>query len=189
MPKLPILVSVVIPGLGHVLLDRCVQGVLIFLLYLLTLDALVLTAGPYGKDPTSGLSRLGKAPVGAAVLVWAWAIGSSAYIGWRRRRIAETIGEDKYIREGLTHYLRDELDRAADRFVAALEINESDVDALFHLAMTYKAMRMAKEAVKTLRDCRTLDLAKKWEWEIQRELAALEEELPAKRKKRRGDSD
>ena len=56
-----------------------------------------------------------------------------------------------------------------------LRLDPMDVDARFHLAMTYKALGQPRKAVKAFKRCLVDDLDAKWKWEIQTQLDELKQ--------------
>ena len=182
----PVVVSAVIPGLGHVAAGRTAKGLFLFFLFGFAVDGYfysqALSILPAGVAPVSpGLVRT-LALAGGAVL-WLYAVVDATAIARRLRRIESRADEATgHLRKGLVAYLRDDLAAAAHALHAALRINGRDPDALYHLGVVYAAAGHRRKARRALQRCIRFDDNGKWDTEAHDHLRALDSAPPATRK-------
>ena len=182
---IPVLVSAVLPGVGHITAGRPLRGLLLFLLFGFAVDGYlysqalrILPAEHAAASPA--VVRAVALACGAAL--WLFAVVDTAAIGRRRRRIESRAGEaTAHIREGLIAYLRDDFKAAARALHKALRINDHDPDALYHLGVVYAAAGHHRKARRALRRCIRFDDEGKWDNEAYDHLRALEAAPPPQR--------
>lgn len=174
----PIAISAVVPGLGHLAAGRTARGLMVFFLFGFAVDGYFYSRAlrilPASVAPVSPGVVETLAVVGGAV-VWLYAVGDTTALALRRRRLASRAGEaTAHIREGLIAYLRNDLTAAAHGFHAALRINHRDPDALYHLGVVYAAAGHRRKARRALERCIRFDHEGKWDTEAHDRLRALD---------------
>lgn len=156
-----------VPGLGHIVLGRCVRGLLLFFLFTTFLNGLLLWPA------ISGESYARKSQAGflaAAGLLWLYAVLDAFRIAYWRKRRSLRKRKLQHLRTGLGHYLRDEWDLAREEFRQILRKDRDDPDAHFHLGMVYKAEGRWRAARRHLRRSVYVDELGKWRHEVAEEL-------------------
>ena len=164
--------NLLVPGTGLVLLGRLATGVLFGVVWGLVLVTLALVTLVWPDAATA--ERLVPAAV-AAVAVYA---GSQVVLYLRVRAAGAHLESDRrndMFKKALIATLQGRLDDAEDACNTLLRAYPDDVEATLHLG-TLAAQRGRHEAaVRHLRRARYLDDAGRWDFEIDRELAALNE--------------
>jgi hypothetical protein len=176
MSKLALAISIVIPGVGQFLSGRYGRGVGLFLLFQIFLGGMLY--GLLGFPAEAGYSAATGGHVFWAfllclVIVWGYNASRLAAEAWGRSRRPEE--KEAWFKEGLRHYLRDEMPEALKAFARLTRWDRRDADAYFHLAMCYRALGRRKPARRALRRCRAVDEEEKWAWEVAQELDRLKE--------------
>lgn len=173
----PVCLSMVLPGAGHLAAGRPARGILIFFLFGFAVDGWIYSQAASVLPPTHTpvslpLIRYGALALGAAL--WAFAVFDTVSLALRRRRIAaKAEAADAHVREALVAYLRSDLDAAVQQLRAALRINDQDPDALFHLGVVYAGMGQPRKARRALRQCIRYDHDGKWDNQALQQLQAL----------------
>ncbi len=179
----PIAISAILPGLGHIAAGRTATGLLLFFLFGFAVDGYFYSQAlgvlPAGVAPASPELVRTVSLAGAAVL-WLLAVADSTRIALRRRRLESRAHEaTAHIRDGLVAYLRNDLRAAARALHAALRINDRDPDALYHLGVVYAAAGHRRKARRALQRCIQFDGRGKWDAEAHDHLRALDAAPPA----------
>ncbi|MFW6162986.1 MAG: tetratricopeptide repeat protein [Planctomycetota bacterium] len=174
----PVAVSAVMPGLGHLAAGRVARGLLVFFLFGCAVDGyfysralriLPAAVAPVAPGTVQTLAIMGGA------LVWLYAVGDTTALALRRRRLESRADEaTAHVREGLIAYLRDDLTAAAHAFHAALRIDNRDPDALYHLGVVYAAAGHRRKARRAFERCIRFDDQGKWDTEAHDRLHALD---------------
>ena len=170
--KAGVIFSIFVPGLGQLLLGRPIRGALFLLGVGLCFDAALFARFRIEMLPHVR-TALTWGPLAIGALVWLYAIADAIRLA---RPDAREVAErrERHFRQGLIHFLRDELAQAEAEFTHAIELDSDDVDARFHLALTLKARNELKRARRAFRQCRELDEDRKWSREIEQELREIE---------------
>jgi len=170
----PVLVwaaNLVVPGTGLVLVNRLVLGVLAGVAWLAAAGGCLVTAAvwPDRVAPRTavGLGLAAAAAYALAQGLLAWAYGSA-------RRHARGEVRDEMFRSALSAYLAGRLDEAEALCRTLLHLDPDDVEATLQLASIARRRGDAAVARRRLRRARYLDDERRWDFEIGRELAALE---------------
>ncbi len=179
---MPVLLSAVIPGMGHVAAGRTTRGLIVFFLFGFAVDGYLYSQAlrilPANVAPVEpGLMRT--VSLAFAGALWLIALADTARLALRRRRIVSRADEaTALIRNGLVAYLRDDLAAAAHALHAALRINDRDPDALYHLGVVYAASGHVRKARRALLRCIRFDDEGKWDVEAHDHLQALDAAPP-----------
>jgi len=167
------LILSVIPGFGHLYLGRHWRGLVVFAVFALAANGMYF-AHEMAPDETGvyvfSLCR------GAAVAMIAYSLLHVAYLSRRFERKPLAERKDYHFKRGQLQYVGGAFDEAASEFLTVLKLDPMDVDARFHLAMSYRALGRRRDAEKTFKRCLADDLDGKWRWEIKVELKALRRE-------------
>ncbi|HVY62250.1 MAG TPA: hypothetical protein VHF22_11390 [Planctomycetota bacterium] len=161
-----------VTGLGHVYLGRYVQGVVLFALFATAANGVLL--GALWQGPAARTITL--ASEVALVAVWVTGLASALRLTVFTDREKLRACRDERIREGLVHYLKDELRPALESFEAACacDVDRCDVDVLFHLGVIESRLGNRRRAERYFRRCLAWDPDAKWRAEVTEELARLE---------------
>ena len=169
---LAIILSLILPGLGEIILERPVNGLFLFASY--TFFVLLGVFRFFTIETTSILEdRMLCLAIGAASASWMCALVETCQLAFDRRGERTKAARDKHIRDGMIFHLKGEFGQAADEFRKALALDRQDVDARFHLAMALKAQGLHREAKQALKKCLALDAESKWYSEICDEMESL----------------
>ena len=170
MTPATVILTLLMPGLGHFLIGRFVRGLVIWLVYMCSALG-AIACGLTGGGPLSH-----NAPFVVLMLIsaacWVYAVVNIVDVTFGSE---ESTSEecDEHFRQGVTHYLRGELVRAKKEFQKALSLNRRDLEARLHLGMVYAAEGRYHHARRAFKRCLALDHDGKWHWELQRELRRL----------------
>lgn len=182
---IPILLSALLPGMGHIATGRVLKGIAVFFLFGFALDGWVYSRAAAVLPPERSLlgpAALRNASLALGSLLWAYAVLDTAAIALRRRRIAaKAEAATGHIRDALAAYLRNEPQAALASLRAALRINDQDPDALFYLGAIHASLGQARQARKALHKCIRYDHGGKWDAQAQDQLLALEPREPERR--------
>ena len=169
---LAICASVILPGAGHIVLERFWRGMILAAAYAAAvttaLSALVVYAG-------SGANGLGYAAAGASAALWLAALLDATRL---HRRIGADLadpGRETHFLGAIQSSLKGEHEGAIEELELCLKLAPDDPDVYMRLADAYRRLGDRDRARRALRTCRNLDTRGKWQWEIQRELEGLGE--------------
>ncbi len=175
---IPTVVSLALPGIGHIVAGRVLKGILLFFLFGFAVDGWVYSQAASVLPREQALLSLPAMRNGSLALgglLWAFAVFDTAAIALRRRRIAaKAEAADGHFRSALAAYLRNDYEAALKSLRAALRINDHDPDAYFHLGVIYASLGQPRKARKALRLCIRHDHDGKWDAQAQDQLQALE---------------
>jgi len=181
----PIVLSALLPGIGHIAAGRALKGLLIFFLFGFAVDgwlyAQVATVLPPEHVAVS-VPVLRNGAIAFGALLWAFAVFDTAAIALRHRRVAaKATAADAHIANALVAYLRDDPDAALRELRAARRIDDHDPDALFHLGVAHALRGDKRRARRAFHKCIRYDHDGKWDALAQQQLEALEapQEAPA----------
>jgi len=169
--RLDFIFSIILPGLGQMLLGRVARGAMLLITFGVCVDV-GLFAQFYLHALPAARRALTLGPYALAALVWLYGIVDAVRLTLpdvedvRRRR-------DEHFRRGLLHFLKDELGEAEAEFGRAIQLDPDDVDARYHLALTLKAADDPKRARRAFRRCREADEHNKWARETEQRLREL----------------
>ena len=159
----------IIPGLGHVLLDRHTLGVFLFTVFAVSANGAFVGTYLWVNQQQQFLILL-PSTVGlllvypyAFLQIWRLTFGNDQEARWRGRAIR--------LRKAVSLYLRGRMDEAEGEIRGLLREEDLDVDCLFYLAMIQRDRGEITKARRTFRRCAALDA--KWRWEVDVELGAL----------------
>ena len=152
--------SLFLPGLGQVLLNRYWRGTIIFFLWLISLDlALVILPCILGATKWENISIF---LLVFAAIIYLYNIYNITWIVFLRKRASLANNKKRLFKNGIYYYLNNDLDKACKSFVKLLDIDNDDIDAIFYLATAYKAGEYYSRMRRLLSRGDNLDLAKKW---------------------------
>jgi Flp pilus assembly protein TadD len=159
-----------VPGSGLILLGRLPTGVACAALWTAAVGLLLLATLIWPGAASTGATA---ALAVAAGLLFA-AAQALLYVRDRslRRHRAEEA-RDAAFREVLAATLRGAADEAADACRALLLRDPDDVEATLHLALLARRAGRSDEAARLLRRARFLDDTGRWDFQIERDLAAV----------------
>ena len=164
------LLLALVPGLGHLYLGWHWRGLFVFSLFALAVNGMYLaeTRGLAGmSDRVFILCRT------AGLAALCYSVLHVAYLSKRFQAKPVAERKDYHFKRGLTRYLAGAFDEARAEFQTVLKLDPLEIDARFHLGMTYLALGDRRRAGRTLRRCRADDLESKWSWEIETQLKDL----------------
>ena len=173
MVRLAALLSLILPGLGHIVAGRAVTGFLLVLVFTAGAAGAVFRGVVLGNVPP--LRDAGfLLPLMVAGAAWLVAQGGLVRGLLRPRSAAVLEKRDAHYREGMIAFARNNLDDAEANFRASLRLDPFDVDSMFQLATVLKHRPAGAGAARRwFKRCRRRDAEGKWAWEISRELSEL----------------
>jgi tetratricopeptide (TPR) repeat protein len=174
---IPVALSAVLPGCGHIAAGRQGKGLLVFFLFGFSVDGYlysqalsILPADQAAAAPTIRILSLA-----SGILLWTYAVVDTARLARRHRRIAARADEaTTHVRDGLIAYLRDDYAAAVQALQSALRIDDQDADALFHIGVAYAHQGNSKKARRALNRCIHYDHDGKWDEEAGEQLRHLD---------------
>ena len=162
--------NVLVPGSGLVLVGRFVAGVLLALLWAGAV-AVVLVGVLVWPDAASAAAVT---PMGVTAGLLFVASQGLLYVRVRQIRGYRASEErDEAFREVLAATLQGRLDDAEQGCRALLARDSDDVEATLHLALLARRQGRTPDAARLLRRARFLDDAGRWDFQIERERAAM----------------
>ncbi len=167
-----------LPGWGHVAVGREFQGLLIFTTAALAAFGLVNALFTYLGELRGVLIVLSSI---ALVGVAAYSVVDVVRLNTPSRRLRIARTRDRLLWEGLMAYLRSDLLTAEQKFIDCARLDRLDVEPVLRAGVAASRRGAFREARRLLRRARRLDVEKRWEWELRRELERVDRELGARR--------
>jgi len=164
--------NLLVPGAGLVMLGRVVAGAVIGLMWGAAVAA-ALVAGLVWRDAGHTPALVFFAASAAALYCAAQLI-----VHLRRRHLANHLAgaaRDLQFRGALVAYIAGRLDESEKACKALLAIDRDDVEATLQLATIARRRGNQQAARRLLARTRYLDDDGRWDFEVERELAALTE--------------
>jgi hypothetical protein len=174
-----------VTGFGHIYLRHYILGAFLFSLFVAGLDGIFL--GAVIESNKAFAYFIYRASVPFTIAVWAFGLVHAWHISYGTDRSKLRLERAKLFREGLTAYLRDDLDAAARCLESCVDrdVDWEDPDALFHLGVVElrraerhaergerrAAERARRRGARAFRMCLAHDDRKKWRGEIAHEQA------------------
>jgi hypothetical protein len=194
----------VVTGLGHIYLRHYMLGAALFSVFAFGLNGIFL--GSVFESDKRFARFIFDASVPLTAIVWIVGMVHAWKISYGTDRERLRTERAQLFREGLTLYLRDDLDGAAKAFesVVQRDVDWEDADALFHLGVVElrRADRLAaknerrgaerarRRGLRAFKACLAHDDRKKWRGEIAHEQARANVGAPPpKRRIGEGSSD
>ena len=155
--------SLILPGAGEILCLRPSRGLLICVLYILSLSGAIMQ-GIVANGP---LTRNAPFRVAAGCAAACW-IGAQAIMLSRMRRAAFgrciEPARDRHFERGVRLFLGGEGVQAERQFRRALHLDPDDADARFYLAAVFEEQGKTRAAADQRARCRLIDHNGKWQW-------------------------
>jgi len=164
---LVVIATVVMPGMGHLVLRRYLRGAVLAALFAASADVFVTSAFLWHASVTSGLPL---ASLGIMTVVWAYALAdiTQALKALRQKDLQER--KDGLLKRAQVAWLRDEFAEAERLLREILRMDERDVEAWVHLGKVLKTCGRNEEARKCFRSALNLDGSDPWRWTLRTEL-------------------
>ncbi len=162
--------NVLVPGSGLILIGRLATGTACAVLWTAAVGFLLLATLVW-PDAASAAAVAALAVAAGLLFAAAQALVYLRERSLRRHRVREA--RDAAFREVLAATLRGDTDEAADACRRLLARDPDDVEATLHLALLARRAGRADDARRLLRRARFLDDAGRWDFQIERDLAAV----------------
>jgi hypothetical protein len=162
--------NLLVPGAGLVLSGRLAIGIVAGLAWAVAAGMAIITALVHPRGGSPGLTVLVAA---APLIVYGAAQFALAGCLRARTRSAQAPDRDARFRDALVAYVQGRLDESEAACRALLRSDPDDVEAMLQLASIARRRNDARLARRRLARARYLDDAGRWDFEIERELAAL----------------
>jgi hypothetical protein len=153
--------SVVFPGLGHLLSGRYAKGVVIAVMFGITVE--VLLASMVWPEALEGLEP---EFMGLAMIIWGYGVLSHWWLLSRGGKYEAAGDAEQIMLAGIQAMLREDLKGAEEAFRTVLRLNDRDVEGWLYLARTCQLEGKEAQARKFYRVVKRLDRAGKWAWEL-----------------------
>jgi len=155
--------SLIFPGAGEILCLRPIRGLLISLLYILSVCAAIMQ----GILADGALTQNTPFRVAAGCAAACW-IGAQAGMLSRMRRAAFDRciepARDRHFERGVRLFLTGESVPAEREFRRALRLDPEDADACFYLAAVLEEQGKTRAAAHQHACCPLMDHDGKWQW-------------------------
>ena len=167
LAPLVVIATVVMPGMGHLLLRRYLKGVVLAGLFAASADVFLMSVFLWQTSVTSPLSL---ASLGTMIGAWMYAITDviPALNALRQKDLQEH--KDELLKRAQVAWLRDEFADAERLLREILHLDERDIEAWVHLGKVLKACGRGQEARKCFRSALNLDGSEPWRWTLMTEL-------------------
>jgi tetratricopeptide (TPR) repeat protein len=160
MTVIAFIISILLPGLGQVLLSRYWKGLIVFFSIIILLDmSLVILPCLLGWQDSNQIRIL---LVSLALIIYLynlWDIFNIIY--WKQRSYLQEK-KNALLKQGIIYYLQNDLDNAKNEFMKALKIDDGNIDTLYYLSKTEEARGKASQARKISNQLSNLDFKNKW---------------------------
>lgn len=153
----------IIPGIGHISVGRCLKGVVLFLFFVIFVNAVFVCRFTPRLD---GSDEMVKGCIACALIIWAYSFLDVFKIAVWNKRPWIRPSKKKLFEEGMRHYLCDEFSQAKQKFQRILRLDDEDVDAHFLLGLAMMRLGNRRRAVRCFKRALSLDETRKWEWEV-----------------------
>jgi len=167
--------NVLVPGSGLVLVGRLAAGVTCAVLWTVAVGLLLLVTLIW-PDAAPAAAVAGLAVASGVLFAAAQGLLYVRDRSLRRYRAGEA--RDAAFRDVLAATLRGALDEAEQGCRTLLSRDPDDVEAALHLALLARRAGRTGEAARLLRRARFLDDTGRWDFQIERDLAACSAEEP-----------
>ena len=172
-----IVLSMLLPGTGHIAAGKPWKGVLVFFLFGFALDGWIYSQAASVLPPwhtVLSIPTVRNGSLALGIVLWAFAVCDVTALALRHRRIAAKAEvADGHIRNALVAHLRRDPQAALKALRAAQRINDQDPDAWFHLGVAYAGLGQRRKAHRAFRQCIRYDHDGKWDTQTQHQLQAL----------------
>ena len=164
------LLSLLLPGMGHTAIGRGGRGMAVTALFTLSVVAAVYrgaTVKHASLDPTY------MALVVLVALVYLFSQLAMLRVLIRAAVSAARPAKEDHLRAGMVAATRGDDTLAERELRRVLAIDPTDIEAHLNLGALYGRSGELRRARRHLRHCSHFDLEGKWTWEVERELSAL----------------
>jgi tetratricopeptide (TPR) repeat protein len=165
MRRLPLLISIPFPGVGHILLGRLFLGIFTLFCFGISLGALILSfiwPPVFSERLYFSLGTL---------CIWLFAILDNWFL-MRKEIVWQREGENLY-RCALEKYLQGQYEDSLNALQRLLRLKPDDLEALLLKAEMYWQKGEISRAKRVLKAVRRLDERGKWRWEVEEGLSRL----------------
>ena len=171
MHVLAVIANLLFPGTGLILVGRRRVGVVFALAFTAAVDAMFLSLLIGGRTCRTFVRTFAC----LAAVLWIWSLIRLALTIRFQRSPGFLEQKENLFRDGIQHYLRNELAQARDAFTHLLQLDGDDADAHLYLGLVYRSLNQPARARASLRRCRRYDFQRRWRWEVQEQLKRLQE--------------
>ena len=161
------ILTIVLPGSGHLLFRRYLRGVVLAVLFAAGLNAFLVAQFVAPLAATPALMALGLA---LAALIWAFSALDLALSCRSLHNATFQTQKDEILKAAQVAWLRDEFPEAERLLRELLARDERDIEAWVHLGKVLKALGRESEARICFRSALNLDGSTHWRWMLRQEL-------------------
>ncbi len=165
-----IVLSLLLPGVGHGLLGKNVTSILLLVGFGGSIDALVISRLWF---ETMLPGRMLWLTIALAGTIWLYSALTIIRLGYWRHRPSLVAAKEAAFKSALDLYLQDKYNEARVGFLRALKLDPEDAEAHLYLASVETDCGRLKEARKHLSRAKRLDVEGKWAWEVSRKEGLL----------------
>lgn len=162
-----VIATVIMPGMGHLLLRRYLKGVVLAALFAASADVFLLSVCLWHASLTSALPMVSLV---ISVVAWVYAVVDilPALKALRQKDLQER--QDALLKRAQVAWLRNELAEAERLLREMLRMDERDIEAWVHLGKVLKASGNPVEARRCFQSALNLDGSEPWHWTLKTEL-------------------
>ena len=162
--------SLVLPGMGHTAIGRPARGIAVTLLFTV---GVVLAVARAAMVEAPWLDSAFVALLVGALLVYFVCQLAMARLLIRAAVAAARPAKEDHFRAGMAAAAQGDTALAERELRRVLSIDPSDVEAHLNLGTLFAGQGDVVRARRHLKRCRRFDIDGKWDWEVQQELVGL----------------
>lgn len=152
--------SILLPGLGQVLLSRYRKGLIVFFSIIISLDlSLIILPCLLGWQNSK---QIGILLVVLAIIIYLYNLWDIFNIIYWKQRVSLQKKKKDMLKQGIVCYLQNDLDKAEKEFIKALKIDNDSIDILYYLSKTEEALGKISQKKRIVNKISHLDFTNKW---------------------------
>ena len=165
-----VVLSLLLPGVGHALLRKNTISILLLIGYGGAVDAAIISKLWF---PEMLPGRMFWLTVSLAGTIWVYSAISIFRLAYFRHRPGFVAVKDQAFKQALDLYLQDRYNEARAGFLRVVKLDPEDVEAQLYLSLVETDCGRLREADRHLSKAKRLDAEGKWGWELARQESLL----------------
>lgn len=153
--------SILLPGLGQVLLSRYRKGLIIFFSIIISLDLSLIILPCLSGWQNSEQIRFFL--IALTIIIYLYNLWDIFNIIYWKQRFSRRKKKEDLLKQGIVYYLQNDLERAKKEFMKALKIDNDNIDILYYLSKIEEALGKIPQKRRIVNKLSHLDFTNKWE--------------------------